>query len=314
MKGLGYGQPLEQSYKFGCNAIQLQISDNSNFRSTLSEEERKFTVASTIERVVIPEHLKPVLKIKPNLASNVDKSTYDVSKNLLPSLKLDIQSYIDKALEKENAFRQDRERFRESPNDNTIRLRKQQTPCWKSIKVITTSVATLIMTVTGLIVVLKKPTLVAGEWTTKDFNKDRDTKITLSQNQNSPTRISGTYKDQEDDNYSVGRLNGELENLHLEGYWVESHSNEKCKSEVDGSPYWGKMEINVTSTISLPNFSSRKLPHAHEKLGMKANEDCDKLCHNFAARRANYSIIMPRDFEQKNGYNAEKMTMIWCKN
>ncbi len=105
-QALGYGQPLAQSYKFGCNAIQLQISNNSNFRSALSAEERKLAVATTVERVVIPEHLKPVLKIKPNLASNVDKSTSDVSTNLLPSAKLDIQSYIDKALETEIALRQ----------------------------------------------------------------------------------------------------------------------------------------------------------------------------------------------------------------
>ena len=121
-QALGYGQPIEKSYKFGCNAIQLQISGNSNFRSVLSEERRKLEIASTVERIVIPEHLKPVLKTKPNLTTIVDKSTPDASENLLLSSKLDIQSYIDKALEKENALRQDRQELKPNLADRNSRF------------------------------------------------------------------------------------------------------------------------------------------------------------------------------------------------
>ena len=96
-QALGYGKPIEKAFKFGWNAIQLQISSNSNVRSALSEEKRKLEIATIVEKVVIPEHLKPKLKIKPGLTTSVDKSTSDASKNLLPSTKLDIQSYIDKA-------------------------------------------------------------------------------------------------------------------------------------------------------------------------------------------------------------------------
>lgn len=112
-QALGYGQPIEQSYKFGCNAIQLQISDTSNFRSVLSEEQRKFEVAKTVKRVVIPEHLKPVLKIKPNLTTTIDQSNFNVSANLLPFKNLDIQSHIDKALEKEIILKQDPQQSQE---------------------------------------------------------------------------------------------------------------------------------------------------------------------------------------------------------
>jgi CHAT domain len=81
-QALGYGQPIEKSYKFGCNAIRLQISGNSNFRSTLSEERRKLEVASIVEKVVIPEHLKPVLKIKQNLTTSVDPIPSELASEL----------------------------------------------------------------------------------------------------------------------------------------------------------------------------------------------------------------------------------------
>jgi CHAT domain len=81
-QALGYGQPIEKSYKFGCNAIQLQISGNSNVRSVLSEERRKLEVATTVERVVIPEHVKPVLKIRQNLTTSVDPVPSELASEL----------------------------------------------------------------------------------------------------------------------------------------------------------------------------------------------------------------------------------------
>ena len=129
-QALGYGQSIEQSYKFGCNAIQLQISDNSNFRSVLPEEKRKLQVASTVEKVDIPEYLKPVLKIKPNLSTK-NNSTLDTNENLLPSQKLDIQSYIAEALEREIAIRQNRGEFSQFATDNATTL---DTPNHKSVK------------------------------------------------------------------------------------------------------------------------------------------------------------------------------------
>ena len=112
-QALGYGQSIEKSYKFGCNAIQLQISNNSNVRSTLSEEKRQLAVATTLEEVLIPEHLKPILKMRSNSALFIDEFTSNGKNNLLPATKLNIQSSIDKALEKANAVRQEREKTSE---------------------------------------------------------------------------------------------------------------------------------------------------------------------------------------------------------
>ncbi len=73
-QALGYGHSIEQSYKFGCNAIHLNISHDSHVRSTLSQKKRILLAERTVERVAIPEHLKPVLKNNPNLVSNADRS------------------------------------------------------------------------------------------------------------------------------------------------------------------------------------------------------------------------------------------------
>ncbi|MGD1865143.1 MAG: SUMF1/EgtB/PvdO family nonheme iron enzyme [Phormidesmis sp.] len=66
-RALGYDQPIEEAYKFGCNAIQLEITGSSKVRSTATEAERKATVVDTVKTTAIPEHLKPILKKKVNL-------------------------------------------------------------------------------------------------------------------------------------------------------------------------------------------------------------------------------------------------------
>ncbi|MBA3789585.1 hypothetical protein H0X32_04360 [Patescibacteria group bacterium] len=65
-EALGHKCPIEQSYGFGCNAIQIEISGSSVSRSAVSEEERKLEVVNVVEQTVIPEHLKPILKKKAN--------------------------------------------------------------------------------------------------------------------------------------------------------------------------------------------------------------------------------------------------------
>ena len=135
-QALGYGQPIEKAFKFGWNAIQLQISSNSNVRSALSDEKRKLEIATIVEKVVIPEHLKPKLKIKPGLTTSVDKSTSDASKNLLPSTKLDIQSYIDKALEKEIARRQAHSELKEDLAEPNIQSNSHSSSAKKTRKLL----------------------------------------------------------------------------------------------------------------------------------------------------------------------------------
>jgi hypothetical protein len=99
-QALGYGRSVEQSYKFGRIAIQLQISGTSATRSIASDETRKLEVANITNRVVIPEHLKPVLKKKANL-------TIVSGDNVAKSIQFDTQLLeMDKAREREVTRRQ----------------------------------------------------------------------------------------------------------------------------------------------------------------------------------------------------------------
>ena len=200
-QALGYGQHIEQSYKFGCNAIQLQISDNSNFRSALSEEKRKFEVATTMETVVIPEHLKPVLKMNPNLASNVDKSTSDVNKNLLPSTKLDIQSYIDKALEKENALRQYQDK--EYLADKNIRFNSHSSSPQKTRILFGGGIAATLALVLTFSFLARKP----------QPEQNPNTQPTVSEQESSPTyhMTAENFVKQGDARYKLGNMQGAIE-------------------------------------------------------------------------------------------------------
>jgi GUN4-like len=69
-RALGYGCSIEQSYAFGCNAIQLETSENSNeARSSVSEVERKLEVVNEIANMPLSENLKPILRKKENLSA-----------------------------------------------------------------------------------------------------------------------------------------------------------------------------------------------------------------------------------------------------
>ncbi|MFB2836609.1 CHAT domain-containing protein [Floridanema evergladense] len=89
-RALGYACSIEQSYEFGCNAIQLEISGSSLVRSAVSEAERKLGVANTVTKTLIPEHLKPILKTKPSIINN--------NQTLSQEKRAEIQLDIDKSL------------------------------------------------------------------------------------------------------------------------------------------------------------------------------------------------------------------------
>lgn len=62
---LGYRLSIEECYKFGCNAIQfLQLNKSSE-----TAQERKLGPTDSSNSAIIPEHLKPILKIKPTSIS-----------------------------------------------------------------------------------------------------------------------------------------------------------------------------------------------------------------------------------------------------
>ncbi len=114
-RALGYGRSIEQAYKFGCNAIQLSLAGNASgsvSRSTVSEEQRQFKVVDAVEKTAIPEYLKPILKIKPTLASGTE--------SISVATETEIQVDVDKALEQEAALKQYRDRVREYLSDRKL--------------------------------------------------------------------------------------------------------------------------------------------------------------------------------------------------
>ncbi len=61
-RALGYDCSIEEAYEFGCNAIQLEITNRSTVRSASTELTRKAEVVKAVATTVIPEHMKPILK------------------------------------------------------------------------------------------------------------------------------------------------------------------------------------------------------------------------------------------------------------
>jgi tetratricopeptide (TPR) repeat protein len=61
-RALGYDCSIEEAYEFGCNAIQLEITNRSTVRSATTELTRKAEVVKAVATTIIPEHMKPILK------------------------------------------------------------------------------------------------------------------------------------------------------------------------------------------------------------------------------------------------------------
>lgn len=66
-RALGYGRPIMECYAYGCNAIRLMLS-RLNVTAPVTPP-RKLGSVDISNSAIIPEHLKPVLKIKPSLES-----------------------------------------------------------------------------------------------------------------------------------------------------------------------------------------------------------------------------------------------------
>jgi hypothetical protein len=80
---LGYGCSIEDSFEFGKNAIQLEISGSSKMRSAaLSEAQRKLEVIEVVTNTSIPEHLKPILKKKTSLNITDSNTTLSQEKRV----------------------------------------------------------------------------------------------------------------------------------------------------------------------------------------------------------------------------------------
>ncbi|MFM7449747.1 MAG: CHAT domain-containing protein [Leptolyngbyaceae cyanobacterium] len=113
-RALGYDRPIEDAYEFGCNAIQLEITGSSKVRSTATEAERKAEVVDAIQKIAIPEHLKPILKKKVNLTPSLPTST------LTQERRTEIQLEVAQSLAKDSASDQYRAKVREFLADRTL--------------------------------------------------------------------------------------------------------------------------------------------------------------------------------------------------
>lgn len=123
---LGYGRSIEQSYKFGCNQIQLTISEfgKSARRSIASESQRKLEVVKVVEQEIeknaIPEYLKPKLKRKSDLTVLSHPIAEGSTETLSSSEQVEIQLNIDRIYGKEIQFKEYRDQVREYLADRKL--------------------------------------------------------------------------------------------------------------------------------------------------------------------------------------------------
>jgi formylglycine-generating enzyme required for sulfatase activity len=116
-RALGYDCSVEQAFEFGKNAIQLEISGSSKMRSAATEAARKAEVEEAIEQTEIPEHLKPILKIRPALIAA--KVSTAPEQPISQETRVAIQVEIDQSLES-NAEQQYRDKVREFLADHEL--------------------------------------------------------------------------------------------------------------------------------------------------------------------------------------------------
>jgi DNA polymerase III delta prime subunit len=108
-RGLGYGKSIEESYKLGCNAIQLQIDNNVTSRSRSDEASRKLGAVNSVEQVLIPEHLKPRLKKKQHLTPFVESDS-----STQPNIPPESIEALKEAVKEEVARKEYKDQVREA--------------------------------------------------------------------------------------------------------------------------------------------------------------------------------------------------------
>jgi formylglycine-generating enzyme required for sulfatase activity len=79
-RALGKGRSIEEAYKFGRNAIQIEIAQTPDIANPSAD--RKFVLADDnppiSQSIVIPEHLKPILKIKADVKTQSESKPVEV--------------------------------------------------------------------------------------------------------------------------------------------------------------------------------------------------------------------------------------------
>lgn len=118
---------------------------------------------------------------------------------------------------------------------------------WQTIPVILTGITSLIGAVTALVIALSPntPTLasqstqsvIAGKWYAPDFTSD-DEKVIFFEDAG-----WGNVRGHYNANQNAKIVRGYLSETGLSAFWVESSSKVKCLTEIEGSYYWGRVEI-----------------------------------------------------------------------
>jgi formylglycine-generating enzyme required for sulfatase activity len=119
---LGEGCSIEDSFEFGKNAIQLEISGSSSkMRSAATEQQRQMQVVDAVAKTAIPEHLKPILKKKDVLTFGSNYGAPAANASLSAEARVAIQVEVGKALEAEDSsLKQYRDRVREFLGDRKL--------------------------------------------------------------------------------------------------------------------------------------------------------------------------------------------------
>ncbi|MEO0935346.1 MAG: CHAT domain-containing protein, partial [Cyanobacteria bacterium J06641_2] len=114
-QALGSGKSIEESYEFGRNAIQIQIAQANTSRSRSYGASREMVAVDVAEPVIIPEHLKPVLKKKSPLTPFPEQVKSAPSSNA-PNSSTQSNSPLEllPALEEEANYKKYREQARKS--------------------------------------------------------------------------------------------------------------------------------------------------------------------------------------------------------
>ncbi len=114
-RALGWGKSIEESYQFGRNAIQIQMTKANSSRSRSCKESRQMVAVNVAEQVVIPEHLKPVLKKKSPLTPFPEEVTSPLLSDYPDSLTPDnFPTELIKAVEEEYRYKGYRDQARKT--------------------------------------------------------------------------------------------------------------------------------------------------------------------------------------------------------
>jgi hypothetical protein len=92
-RALGFAHDIEEAYKLGCNAIQLEISGSSAQGSSVSKAQRKLEAIMELKNTLISEHLKPILKKKSDFNPNLNPK---ISQEIRTELHLEIDKSLPK--------------------------------------------------------------------------------------------------------------------------------------------------------------------------------------------------------------------------